>query len=197
MNSAVLQQDIHESAWDTMLEGAQLIEEDSFGPKVYALAGDRMLKLFRVKRFWSSHLWSPYARRFVRNAEQLTRLGFETVVCTQWGRIPHLERGYVLYDKLIGTPLRALPDLDPVALGRYFAQLHDQGVYFRSCHLGNLLLLDTGKLGLIDVMDMRFLPEGLSASERERNFRHLRRVACDRERLDPIWDAFMAAYEKG
>lgn len=199
----VRRQQIAEDEVAGMLEGAELLEQDRFGPKIYALAdGERMLKLFRVKRLLSSNLWSPYARRFVRNTQRLERRGIPTVTPLQWGRVPSRERQYVLYRKLEGTPLRDCADLDPNALGRFFARLHDTGIYFRSCHLGNILALHEENggdqdFGLIDVLDMHFRRGPLLDSHRERNFRHLRRVKKDRERLDAIWKPFLEAYAKG
>lgn len=180
-----------------LLEGAKLVEKDRFGPKVYELPGERMLKLFRVKRLFSSNLWSPYARRFLENSCHLEKMQIPSVRCLQWGRLPDLKRQYVLYEKLQGTPLRFCESLDPAQLGKFFAGLHDRGIYFRSCHLGNVLRLDDGELGLIDIMDMHFCGRPLSDRERERNFRHLRRLPRDRERLEKIWKHFLEAYTKG
>ncbi len=191
---------LSETEVNRLLEGAKLLEEDRFGPKIYELAdGGRMLKLFRVKRLLSSNLWSPYAQRFVLNSLRLREMGIPSVACLQYGRIPHLARQYVLYEKLAGIPLRDCEAIDPDQLGKFFAHLHDHGIYFRSCHLGNLLLLEeTGELALIDIMDLRFRRRGaLSDGERERNFRHLRRLERDRNRLDEIWKPFLEAYKRG
>lgn len=190
-------QQLDETAYDRLLEGGQLIEQDSFGPKVYELTHARMLKLFRVKRLLSSNLWSPYAQRFAKNALRLRDLQIPSVTCQAWGRVPHLERQFVLYERLPGTPIRACEALDPNQLGRFFAHLHDHGIYFRSCHLGNLLQLDSGEIGLIDILDLRFRRGPLTDRDRERNFCHLRRLPQDRERLQPIWEDFLEAYTRG
>lgn len=198
MESMVPRKRLDEASVERLLQGATLLEQDAFGPKIYEVEGERMLKLFRRKRFWSSNLWSPYARRFARHSFLLKERGVPTVKCVQWGSIPHLERQYVLYEKLAGTPLRELEVLDPDLLGRFFAGLHDRGIYFRSCHLGNVLLLQDGeRLGVIDILDIRFHERPLTDRERERNFWHLRRLPRDRERLDPIWKPLLAAYERG
>ncbi|MGO4610372.1 lipopolysaccharide kinase InaA family protein, partial [Variovorax sp. 2RAF20] len=67
--------------------------------------------------------------------------------------------------------------------GKFMAQLHEQGVYFRSLHLGNVLVLDDGEFGLIDLADMRIYPSSLSLSLRKRNLRHMQRYAVDRRWL--------------
>ncbi|WP_336145611.1 lipopolysaccharide kinase InaA family protein, partial [Klebsiella pneumoniae] len=59
--------------------------------------------------------------------------------------------------------------------GRFMAQLHERGVYFRSLHLGNVLLLEDGEFGLIDVADMRIFPSALRNTLRQRNLKHMQR----------------------
>ena len=197
MTLEVSQRTLNREDWESLVEKADLIEQDAFGPKVFDLNDGRMMKIFRVKRFWSSNLWSPFAKRFVRNTQRLRRLGIPTIQCRQHGSIPHLDRTYVIYERLPGQTLREVSELDGVLLGTFFARLHDRGVYFRSCHLGNLLLLEHGELGLIDVLDMRFRKGGLSANERERNFRRLRSRSQDHKRLDAVWERMMVAYRNG
>ena len=191
------QQSLKKDKWESLIEKADLIEQDGFGPKVFDLKDGRMLKIFRVKRFWSSNLWSPFAKRFVRNTRRLRQLGIPTVQCLEHGSIPHLDRTYVIYERLPGRTLREASDLDGVLLGQFFAHLHAQGVYFRSCHLGNLLLLEDGNLGLIDVLDMKFSNGGLTTNERKRNFRRLRSRTQDHVQLDAVWENMMNAYRKG
>jgi hypothetical protein len=186
---------ITESELSALLEGAILIEKDGYGPKVYELPEKRMLKLFRVRRRLSSNLWSPYSKRFARNSVRAAQCAIPCVQCLRRGSIPHLKRQFVIYEKLAGTALRDCSEINPQQLGQFFANLHHQGIYFRSCHLGNILLLDNGELGLIDVADLKLRRRPLSKNERDRNFRHLRRVACDRDRLDSVWGAFMLSYD--
>ena len=96
----------------------------------------------------------------------------------------------VLYRPLPGETLRQISNkegfdwqsnLDPlVALIR---RLHGAGIYFRSLHLGNVLVLEDGEFGLIDVADMRIYPSSLSLSLRQRNLRHMQRYTVDRRWL--------------
>ena len=197
MHLEVLQQSLTKRNWESLIENADLIEQDGFGPKVFDLRDGRMLKTLRVKRFWSSNLWSPFANRFVQNTQRLKQLGIPTIKCLQHGNVPHLERTYVIYEQLPGRTLREVPTLDGTSLGKFMAELHIQGVYFRSCHLGNLLLLENGELGLIDVLDIRFRNGRLTAKERERNFKRLRSRSQDHARLDAIWEPMMIAYHNG
>ena len=61
-------------------------------------------------------------------------------------------------------------------------QLHRSGVYFRSLHLGNVVVTPDQRLGLIDVADMRFLRPPLSARMIRRNVQHMVRY-IERENL--------------
>jgi hypothetical protein len=75
------------------------------------------------------------------------------------------------------------------------AQLHEQGVYFRSLHLGNVLVLDDGEFGLIDLADMRIYPSSLSSSLRLRNLRHMQRYTVDRRWLfEDHFEALLKGY---
>ena len=58
-----------------MIDGAKVLEADSYGPKVYLLQDGNILKLFRRKRIFSSALFRPYSKRFIDNAVELQKLG--------------------------------------------------------------------------------------------------------------------------
>lgn len=60
------------------------------------------------------------------------------------------------------------------------AALHAKGVYFRSLHLGNVVRTPEGRMGLIDIADLRVQRSALSAAQRIRNFKHLLRYEQDR-----------------
>ncbi len=53
-------------------------------------------------------------------------------------------------------------------------------MYFRSLHLGNVLLMDDGEFGLIDLADMRIYPSALRNALRQRNLKHMQRYPQDR-----------------
>ena len=97
----------------------------------------------------------------------------------------------VTYSPLPGLTLRqALQSLDSSLreslierFGRFMAQLHERGVYFRSLHLGNVLLMDDGEFALIDIADLRIFPSALRNALRQRNLRHMQRYPQDRNWL--------------
>ena len=171
-----------------LIDGAQLLRRDLHGPKVYLTGDGRVVKLFRVKRWWSSSMLYPYSWRFLRNSRRLRRRGLPCVEVEEIFYCRAIRRHGVIYWHLEGRPLDALlRSGDPSAsklytdYAAYIAALHAQRVYFRSLHPGNILLLPDGEFGLIDIADMRFPLRALGLRERRRNFNHLLRSAEFRE----------------
>ncbi|MDH0305207.1 MULTISPECIES: phosphotransferase [unclassified Pseudomonas] len=182
-------------------EGAHVLEADGTGDKVLRLRDGSMFKLFRRKRLISSAAWYPYARRFADNCKALAERGIPCPQVMAVYRIAEIARDAVHYAPLPGHTLRQLLE-QPGAhaglrdqLGRFIAKLHETGVYFRSAHLGNVVLTPEGTLGLIDVADLRTYSTPLRRSQRLRNFRHMLRYREDREWLLADGDnAFVEAY---
>ena len=175
--------------YPTLRGDAEVIEADGHGEKVLRHADGSYLKIFRRKRLLSSAAWYPYARRFVDNAAALARLDVPCPQVIQLHRFPAMRRDVVHYRPLPGLTLRqiihgARPGLDIPALlgqlGRFVATLHQYGVFFRSIHLGNIVLGNDGRLGLIDIADMQIGRRPLPRFKRKRNFAHLLRYREDR-----------------
>lgn len=177
-------------AFDALRKGAAVIEEDGLGPKVLRLEDGSFLKLFRARRWYTSGGFNPYSERFATNSEHLQQLGIASPRILD---VYSLRDGSsaVRYQPLPGLTLRqALQSLDSSLreslierFGRFMAQLHERGVYFRSLHLGNVLLMDDGEFGLIDVADMRIYPSPLRNTLRQRNVKHMQRYTQDRNWL--------------
>jgi hypothetical protein len=182
----------------TLREGAKIIEADSHGDKVLLLTDGTYLKLFRVKRLLTSARFSPYSKRFAKNAKKLIKLGILTVNVNQLYRIPSIRRTAVHYYPLPGTALRKLPDgIDLVLadkLGKFIREPHDKGIYFRSLHLGNIVLTPENKLGLIDISDMRVYEKTLPAKLRIRNFMHMSRYADDNAATKKHYQSMVSGY---
>lgn len=163
-----------------------MIEADAHGPKVLRTPGGLMCKLFRRKRALSSALWRPYALRFARNAAGLSGRGVPSVRVLRVWHCPAQARHVVAYEFVPGTTLReraAQAPLDAAQwhrLGEFIAVLHRRGVYFRSLHLGNVVLRPQGDFALIDVADLRLRTLPLGVRWRARNIRHLLRDAVAR-----------------
>lgn len=184
--------------YDHLIRTARVIEADGHGPKVLRTPGGSVLKVFRRKRLLSSALWSPYALRFARNATALRARGVASVEVRLVWHCPARARHMVAYAFLDGHSVRdrvVSGAMDAAAwanLGAFVARLHARGVYFRSLHPGNVLVLDNGDFGLIDVADMTVRAGALPARLRRRNFRPL--LADPLLRSEPAFEALLAAY---
>ena len=175
-------------------EGAKVLEVDHYGEKVLRLVDGTILKLFRRRRrLISSAAFFPYARRFANNAVALAKLGIPVPQVIETLRIPSIKRDAVHYAPLAGNTLRELmrSGLSPErehdlkeAFTRFVIRLHDNGVYFRSLHLGNVVCTPEGLLGLIDFADLRIHPWALGKYLRTRNVRRMQDMEDERGWLD-------------
>lgn len=197
-------QSISSERYQQMREGAQVIEADSHGDKVLLLPDGSFFKLFRRKRLLSSALLWPYAKRFANNARTLAARGIPTLQVIALYRLPNPARHLVHYHPLPGHTLRQIrreglscPANLFEQLGAFVAQLHQQGIYFRSIHLGNVVLTPDNRLGLIDLADLKSSCRALSKALRLRNFRHMLRDDQDREwLLSQVHGSFAGGYRK-
>ncbi|NWN49513.1 O-antigen ligase family protein [Pseudomonas sp. MAFF 301514] len=175
------------AAFDQLCSNAHVIEADGLGPKVLRLADGRFLKIFRARRWYTSGSFNPYSERFASNAEQLRTLGIPTPQILGLYSLRDASTA-VSYAPLPGLTLRqALQGLDNSLreslierFGQFMAKLHERGVYFRSLHLGNVLLMDDGEFALIDIADLRIFPSPLRNALRQRNLCHMQRYPQDR-----------------
>ncbi|WP_252178703.1 lipopolysaccharide kinase InaA family protein [Endozoicomonas sp. 4G] len=180
-------QRLSSTAYQTLIEGAEVIEQDHVGYKVLKLKDKTFLKLFRVKSTISSAWLRPYSVRFARNASELMARGIKTVDIISCYRLERYKNTAVHYRPLPGRTLRqvfpALNEDETRALAeqvaRYIAHLHAKGIYFRSLHMGNILKLPDDTFGLIDIADMRFSRSPLKEALRLRNLHHLARYKQD------------------
>ncbi|CAG8864100.1 hypothetical protein PS627_00861 [Pseudomonas fluorescens] len=191
-------QTLDHTAYLTLRQSADVLEADGKGDKVLRLVDGSMLKLFRRKRLLTSALWAPYAQRFADNCQAMHELEIECPTARRVYRIPSIERDAVHYDPLPGHTLRQLLGSDThedlrAQLGRFIARLHEKGVYFRSAHLGNVVLTPQNTLGLIDIADLRLYRKPLGKGLRLRNFKHMLRYRQDRDWLLKD-DAFLEHY---
>ena len=177
-----------------MREGAEVLEVDHYGEKVLRLVDGSILKLFRRRRrLLSSAALFPLFAALREQRRCPARLGIPVPRVLRLVRIPSIERDAVHYQPLVGQTLRdamraGLPPARIAALKAAFTgfivRLHDQGVYFRSLHLGNVILTPDGELGLIDFADLRIHPWGLGRYLRARNMRRMLAMADERDWVD-------------
>lgn len=183
-----------------LIKNAEVLSRDKFGDKVLQLRDGTMLKLFRVKNLFSSARIIPYSVRFRRNVKRLSGLNIPTVTVTDIFNIPAIKRFAVHYRPLEGTTLRLYLTNNRITpqmagqLARFMAELHDKGIFFRSIHFGNILVLPNGNFGLIDVSDMKIRHKPLNKSKRIRNFHHFTRYDMDQHALVPELETFVRDY---
>lgn len=183
-------------------EGAEILASDSFGEKVLRLKDGSIIKLFRTKRIISSALFYPYALRFIKNAAKLKDMGISTVTIIDSYKIPAIKRTAVHYMELEGDTLRnyimhhSLNGDIVQKLAAFIARLHNDGVYFRSVHFGNILITPDKSFGLIDISDMKIKSHPLNTRKRIRNFHHLTRYDIDRNALKQQKEIFIREYLK-
>lgn len=187
--------------FEHLIEGAEVIEKDGFGLKVLDTHQGEMIKIFRRKRLFSTALLKPYAVRFADNAKQLASLDIPTIKVKKLLWCRDIQRHIVVYKRLDGKLLRdMLSQSTDVAentfekFGAFMATLHDKGVYFRSAHLKNILVLPNGELGLIDISDMQIKRCSLKMGLRLRNFVHILRYQEDKNLMKHHIDDFMSGY---
>lgn len=180
-------------AYQTLTRAAEVLEADPHGAKVLRLSDGSMLKLFRRKRLITSAAWYPYALRFVDNAEALALRNIPVPRVTAVWRVPSVKRDAVHYQPLPGESLRMLlrRGLDigmrqqlRSQFTAFVIHLHALGIYFRSLHLGNVILTPDGKLGLIDFADLRICRRPLPVFMRRRNIQRMLGIAEERDWVD-------------
>ena len=116
--------------------------------------------------------------------------------------MPHIQRTAVHYIPVAGDTLRALTKAmdDPVPLltnfAKFLAELHHKGVYFRSIHIGNVVVTENNEFALIDIADLKVFPKSLSIRQRNRNMKHLLRPPEDNFILIPNIDAIISSYHQ-
>jgi serine/threonine protein kinase len=197
---------MNEALFNQLRRRSQVLEADAFGEKVLQLEDGTFLKIFRRKRLLSSATFIPYSVRFVHNAKKLRSLGILCPKPIQLYQMNRPGRSVVHYHPVPGNPLRALlkfPE-EPekihlrYKLGKFVAELHARGIYFRSLHLGNIILSPDGRFGLIDISDLKFFTPPLDTKKRKRNFRHFLRIDADRKwfERDPEKLFYLGYYEK-
>lgn len=165
------------------LASGKVLERDARGPKVVALPDNRFLKIFHTRRYPLLARLQPAAHRFAENALALQRLKIPTpdIIDTLW---IDKRRGLTacIYQPLAGISIQDFYLANPnqvesllPSLAAFIRTLHKSGIYFRSLHFGNIILLPNHQYGLIDFLDIKFKSRPLRNGQIARNFRHLER----------------------
>lgn len=159
----------------------QIIEGSEQKPRVVLTAQGQVRKFFyaRKKPFYSSSHRRPYALRFWKNAQCLEARGVLCPIVEAAWYEPEAKIYILGYPYLDGQDLRQCLAVSEEASAihhrviDFLAALHAEGVFFRSIHLGNLLITPAGTLGLLDIGDLSVKRRTLSPELRGRNLAHL------------------------
>lgn len=187
-----------------LCQGGQVVEQDVRGLKVVRLSNGDFLKIFRARRWLSGARMYSHARRFYRNALRLQARNIPTVTVKSLHHLSTAGHTAIIYQPLSGRTLRQLicSELSVVQalaekLGRFLAELHDQGIHFHSLHSGNVLLTPDGQFGLIDISDMTIYPWSLQCATRVRSFIRLGKYQEEMRILDnAFWRSVMHGYSQ-
>lgn len=183
-------QTISEEALCALQAKGETLEQDERGIKVSLLPNGHILKVFRMRSRFSGALLFSYAKRFIRNAKRLNEKGITTVEPQCRYEIVRTNQSAVEYQPIAGETIRKLlkqgkvTDAILAKLGEFIAELHQKGIYFRSLHLGNVVCLLDGNMGLIDIADMRIYPWPLHFFTRQRNFDRIKKYDEDMQFLN-------------
>lgn len=194
---------LSESNFKALIANAIVLESDGLGAKVLKLGDGSFLKLFRKRTRLSSETLKPYAKRFADNAKKLRSLNFISPEIIQvYSLTDPVNATAVHYHPLPGNTLRNELSTSSTEhcqsltqqFGELLARMHESGVYFRSAHLGNILVQPDGQFGLIDLADMKISRFRLSLGKRRRNLKHIRRYQEDSHW---IFETYRENFKKG
>ncbi len=199
LNSRNMIETVTADAYTELVQNSKVLEKDGHGEKVLLTDEGQIIKIFRRKKLLSTALFFPYAMRFAANARRLLQRDIPTVTVTRVGRCLHPKRDLLWYQLLAGETMREHCQQQPAAaiiptLGSFVANLHRQGVLFRSLHWGNIIVQPDRSLGLIDIADLKIYHRPLTLNQRARNFRHMLRYPTDRELFVQYANEFWQAY---
>jgi hypothetical protein len=186
-----------QTQYDELCEGAQLVETCQYGPKVFINDDkNQIIKIFHQKqkgfskqRFLMQHM--PFFR-FINNAKRLIEQNIVAPNITQIYQYPNPSAfaHVIVYEKIPGKDMyHCLKPDDSTLLQdfiQYWVALHEQGIFFRGMHLGNILKQDAGGFAVIDIEDCYFYPGPVSLLKRARNIAHVLRRKKDRAVLPDV-----------
>ena len=192
------------------IQNGKILERDhsvktGFDLKVVLAEDGMVYKFFRVRRFFSSNLISPYARRFAGNARRLNAARIPAPDVREVFYVSALQRQVAVYPWIEGRTLVDFLSREEspkarrgvfFALGKFMAGLHENGILFHAGHLNNYVRTPDGGLALIDVTDVQFRRGPLDRKLRLKNIRKLARKPVDHELLNQYgWEALLEGYQ--
>lgn len=177
---------IDKETFDALISAGKVLETDENGIKVVEIDDQDIVKIFRLKRVFSSAFIFPYAWRFKKHASQLRNKGIKTVTVKKIEYCLSAQRHLLTYEKISGHTIKELliknrQDTDLIKkLIKFIASLHAKGIYFRSLHFGNVIVNGKGEFALIDIADLKIMPWSLTVDQRIRNWKHLLKYSFEK-----------------
>jgi hypothetical protein len=173
---------------DALCKNGTPIDEKGGYPAVILHPDDTITKIWaRPKSLFSSSTLRPYSNRFVNNATKLAQRGIHVPQIINHAKLENSFVRIVTYHALLGSSIRELLHNTPHKVNipdlcRFFLELHDKGINYRTIHLGNIIQLSNQNgFGLIDFTDVSFASSPLSLKRRATNIAipHRRRYQAD------------------
>ncbi|MDA0788370.1 MAG: hypothetical protein O2780_02820 [Proteobacteria bacterium] len=160
---------------------------------------NEIIKAFYRRKTISTSRLVPQARRFTTNSRLLLERDIPAPIVKDVVWCADYPVHMVIYDRIDGKDLRELcHELGTEQISMlpdFLARLHDQGVFFRAIHLGNLIF-DGDTIHLVDISDLRLHTSPLGVFARARNLAHLMNTERDKAYFVSYGvDRFIAEYE--
>ncbi len=184
--------------FQSLIAGAEILKRHHVhGECVYKTQDNKILKLyFRRQRRMLPCLSYTQTNKLIHNSKKLQRYNIPVI---------NIERSYQYVDKsfdvavypyIEGVILRDLIRTDDVnvltELAKFITKLHQHNIYFCDGHLGNYILQEDGRLGLIDMHNLRF---HLTLRRRAKNLIYMFFHAADIEYTAQYgWQTFLRQY---
>jgi len=171
--------DIDNDNFEQFRQDLVVLEKDAERDKVYLYKNEHIIKVFVHKKLFSTSRLVDKAKQFERNACKLEQLQIPALTVDKVFYLQNPKRQCVLYPFVKGQTFYSVY-VNELEEGRenlmkkfidFFKLLHQNGVYFRSAHLDNILVREDGSLSLIDIGDIQFKARPLSVLEVFRNFK--------------------------
>lgn len=166
------------SEFESICSNSEILRWKNELPRLIRNNGKLISKIWIRQNTFSSDWIYPYYLRFVRNARKLRSRGIVAPNVRAITKVKNHRLYLVTYEEIKGASVRDILKYDnnmiPLReLGLFIATLHKKGIYFTSLHLGNIIRLDSGDFGIIDVTNTHFFVFPLNIHSRARNLSHL------------------------
>ena len=176
---------LNKSELDTFVANNAIMFGSREKPGLMLTPAGEVVKCVYPRRRFSKTTLMPAVQAFANNGKKLRERGIAAPDVSEVSCCKDVPVFMVSYPKLHGEDLRQLCEQGDISIlaefARYLAYLHKLGIYFRALHLGNILKMDSGGLGLIDIADLKTQNSALHVFVRGRNIARLLNVDEDKD----------------